>query len=238
MNYINSQHKPAEPTGSQGLDFPWAEIEKVFLDLDGTLLDRYFDDYFWEQFVVETYSRKNSVDPEEARGLLLSTYKSVESTLKWTDLDYWSEQLDLDIPGLKHEIRHLIRPRPHVIEFLDFLQGTGKTVYLVTNAHPTTIRIKMNQVDLTGWFHFQVCSKDMGAAKEQLEFWHSFEKIFPFDKETTLFVDDNENVLNTARQYGIKHLVHIATPSSRESGRYHQDYISIGSFQELILMDS
>jgi len=235
MNYTTSQHKPTDLPAAPDHDFPWAEIDKVFLDLDGTLLDKHFDDYFWEQFVVETYSRKNKVGLEETRQFLLATYKSVESTLSWTDLDYWSEQLDLDIPGLKHEIRHLIQPRPHVTEFLEFLEGLGKTIYLVTNAHPKTIKIKMAQVDLTRWFQSQICSADLGAAKEQLEFWFEFEKMLPFEKETTLFVDDTAKVLDTAREYGIKHLVHIATPSSKEGRKYNQQYRSISSFQELIL---
>ena len=32
---------------------PLNEIKYVLLDMDGTLLDKYFDDYFWEHLVPE-----------------------------------------------------------------------------------------------------------------------------------------------------------------------------------------
>ncbi len=31
--------------------FPWDSIDTVLLDMDGTLLDKHFDDYFWEQYL-------------------------------------------------------------------------------------------------------------------------------------------------------------------------------------------
>ena len=33
------------------MNFPWHEIDWVLLDMDGTLLDKHFDDYFWETLV-------------------------------------------------------------------------------------------------------------------------------------------------------------------------------------------
>ena len=90
--------------------FSWQEIDTVFLDLDGTLLDKYFDDYFWQEFVPEVFARENRVDKAVARIKLLGTYKKVENTLEWTDLDYWSNELGLDIPMLKREISLLNCP--------------------------------------------------------------------------------------------------------------------------------
>ena len=39
---------------------------------------------------------------------LRTRYREVEGTLSWYCVDYWSEQLGLDIPLLKQEIEHLI----------------------------------------------------------------------------------------------------------------------------------
>jgi 5'-nucleotidase len=36
--------------------FPLDDIRYVLLDMDGTLLDKYFDDFFWEHLVPETTS--------------------------------------------------------------------------------------------------------------------------------------------------------------------------------------
>ena len=33
------------------MSFAWQEVDWVLLDMDGTLLDKHFDDYFWETLV-------------------------------------------------------------------------------------------------------------------------------------------------------------------------------------------
>lgn len=238
MNYVNSQKLPVDYNEPDNAKFPWEEVEKVFFDLDGTLLDRYFDDYFWEQFLPEVYSSKHKLKITESRQLLINTYKSVQNTLQWTDLDYWSDRLGLDIAALKYEIRHLIQARPQVTELMNHIKSLGKEIYLVTNAHPKALEIKLDQVDLAHWFSTRICSKEVGAAKEQPEFWYKFDKIIPFEKNTTLFVDDNLKVLENAREFGIKHLVHIAKPSSKAPAQYCNKYRSIDTFQELIHQES
>ncbi len=119
MNKINSVPAIAA-------DLLWDEIDTVLLDMDGTLLDKYFDDYFWETYVPEMFAKKNNLSPKEAEKALLERYRKVENTLQWTDLDYWTEQLGLDIPLLKCEIDHLIQVHPHVIDFLEFVRSTSK----------------------------------------------------------------------------------------------------------------
>jgi putative hydrolase of the HAD superfamily len=202
--------------------------------MDGTLLDKYYDDYFWEHFVPEVYAAKNRVDIADARKLLLKTYKSVENTLQWTDLDYWSDRLGLDIVALKREIGHLVNIHPYIIDYFEYMQRIGKKLYLVTNAHPKALEVKMEQVNIEKWFEQLICSKEVGAAKEQPEFWHRLQRILPYDSERTLFADDTEKVLHSARAFGIRHLIHIAKPSSRLPAQFSEHYQSIETFQELM----
>ena len=49
---------PPEPSQIRPA-FGWDAIDCVLLDMDGTLLDKYFDDYFWEHYVPEVYARLN-----------------------------------------------------------------------------------------------------------------------------------------------------------------------------------
>jgi len=215
-------------------DFSWEHIDVVFLDMDGTLLDKYYDDYFWEHFVPKAYAIKNQVDMEDARKLLLETYRSVENTLQWTDLDYWSDHLGLDIATLKKEISHMVNVHPYVIDYFEYMQRIGKKMYLITNAHPKALEVKMAQVNIDKWFEQLICSKDVGAAKEQPEFWPKLQQLLPYDKERTLFADDTEKVLHTARKFGIEHLIHIGKPSSRLPVQFSTHYQSIENFKELI----
>ncbi len=214
-------------------NFSWQEIDKLFLDMDGTLLDKYFDDYFWEQFVPETYAKKNGIDFTSAKTVLMNSYRTVESTLVWTDLDYWAERLGLDIPHLKKEIDHLVQIRPHVLPFLDHMKAMGKDLYLITNAHPKALAVKMDKVNIRGYFKQIICSQDVGVAKEQVEFWDRLQQLLPYDRTRTIFADDTENVLFSAKEYGIRHLVHIAKPSSKLATKYSTHFPSIASFGEL-----
>ena len=214
--------------------FSWQEIDTVLLDLDGTLLDKYFDDFFWEEFVPEVFAGKNRISITAAKKKLLNTYKKVEGTLKWTDLDYWSDELYLDIPMLKKEISHLIALRPHVIEFLEYLKEKKKKTYLVTNAHPKTLEIKLEKIDIAEHFTAIFCAKEVGTAKEQPEFWSMLKELIPFNRTRTLFADDTEKVLYSARGYGLRHLVHIAQPSSQRPATFSRDFYSILNFQELM----
>ena len=234
MNSANSSQAPCKAQDRVQPGFSWLDIETVFLDMDGTLLDKYYDDYFWEHYVPEVYAKKNNLRPEDAREKLLKTYRSVENTLQWTDLDYWSERLQLDIATLKLEISHLVNIHPYVIEFLVYLSGLGKKLYLVTNAHPKALQVKMDKVKIEKWFHRLICSQEVGAAKEQPEFWQKLHNILPYDKRTTLFIDDTEKVLHSAAGYGIQYLVHIAKSSSRLDPQQSVHYPSILSFQELL----
>ena len=78
--------------------FPWEQVDWVLLDMDGTILDKYFDDYFWETLVPEEYARRRGLDLTDAKQELFARYQREEGTLNWTDIDFWSRELELDIP--------------------------------------------------------------------------------------------------------------------------------------------
>ena len=89
----------------------------MLLDMDGTLLDKHFDDYFWETLVPQEYARRQAIPLDKARPLVFARYKRQEGTLNWTDIDFWSRELELDIPALKEGIRHLIEVHPDAEDF-------------------------------------------------------------------------------------------------------------------------
>ena len=62
----------------------WLDIDFALLDMDGTLLDRYFDDYFWEEYVPKRYAEENDISYEKARKKLLAFFKKEEKSLNWT----------------------------------------------------------------------------------------------------------------------------------------------------------
>jgi len=213
---------------------PLNEIKYILLDMDGTLLDLYFDDYFWGHLVPEKYAEKHDMSFGTAKDYLYTTYKSHEKTLNWCDIDFWSRELKLDIPALKEQIRHLIEVHPHVIDFLKLMRKQNKKIYLLTNAHFKTVKIKFKKTKIGEYFDDVLCSFNVGHPKEDLDFWHKAQKKLKFDKDHSLFIDDTEDVLITAREYGIKHLLFKSAASSRLEPKKTKEFMTIHDFRELM----
>jgi HAD superfamily hydrolase (TIGR01509 family) len=212
----------------------WQGIDNVFLDMDGTLLDLHFDNHFWMHYVPDRYAREQGISPEQARTLLYRRYRDLEGTLSWYCVDHWSRELGLDIALLKEEVDHLIQVHPHVVVFLEALELARKARVLVTNAHQKAIDLKMERTRLAGHFDRIVCAHELGVPKEHPEFWHRFHAMLPFDPERTLFVDDNPAVLAAARRYGIRWLLAILKPDTREPERSVFEFEAIRDFSQLM----
>jgi len=213
---------------------PINDIRFVLLDMDGTLLDKYFDDYFWEHLVPETYAGKNNITFNMAKNKLMKKYRFHEGSLNWTDLDFWSAELDIDIPALKEQIRHLIDVHPHVEDFLLMLKKKGKQVFLVTNAHYKSIDLKFKKTLIGRHFDSVLSSFDAGYPKEDLRFWSTAERRLGFDREKSLFIDDTEAILKTAREYGIRHILYKARSNSRNEPVISNEFRHIVDFDELL----
>jgi len=216
------------------LNIPLNEIRYVLLDMDGTLLDKYFDDYFWEHLVPEKYGEKRNITFGRAKEELLSRYKIHEGTLNWTDIDFWSKEVDIDIPALKEQIRHMIEVHPHVEDFLGMLRRHKKKVFLVTNAHYKVLDIKLKKTGIGRYFDAAITSFEMGYPKEMVEFWEKAEARLGFEKEKSLLIDDTKAVLKTAKEYGIRHILYKAYASSKAEIGESDEFASIKDFRELM----
>ena len=211
----------------------WNNIDTVLLDMDGTLLDKYFDDHFWEEFVPAQYAHRNGISEKEAKEDLMPRFRSREETLDWANLDFWSHQLGLDIPALKRQIQHLINIHPNVVTFLEKIKVLGKGIYLVTNAHGKTLDLKMEKTALAHRFDGIITSHEIGMPKEDPAFWDDLKKVVPFDPERTLLGEDTEAVLRSASEYGIRYLVFIANSSSAKPAKDSNTFFSIRDFGEI-----
>jgi putative hydrolase of the HAD superfamily len=170
----------------------------------------------------------------ESKDYLFGLYRSQEKTLNWTDLDYWSSRLKLDIPLLKRDVDHLIAVHPYVTDFLLFAKHIGKMIYLVTNAHSKTLDLKLRKTRLGSYFCGIVSAHDIGIPKEVESFWARLRERIPFEPERTLLAEDSESNLQTAFSYGIKYLVYVSRSSSTEAPVPSRKFVSIHYFSQLI----
>ncbi len=213
---------------------PWAEIDTVLLDMDGTLLDLHFDTHFWLEHVPIRYAEANGLPLEQAREQVMIRYRQAEGKLEWYCVDYWSDQLKLDIEVLKQEVDHLISVRPDVISFLQSLAMSGKRRVLVTNAHGKSVLLKMKRTHIGEHLDEVITAHDIGLPKEHEEFWCRLQQQLPFSPAHTLLIDDSINVLQSAEKYGIKYLRAILQPNSKLDPEPHDRYVHIDRFADIL----
>ena len=212
----------------------WAGIETVLLDMDGTLLDLHFDNYFWQEYLPLRYAALKGLEPLAAREYIASETHRIQGSLNWYCTDYWSDMLQVDVVSLKLEVSHKVAPRPFCIDFLDALRAAGKDVVMVTNAHHDSLALKMEKTGLAPKFDRLITVHEFALPKEDPGCWHEVHKRHPFRAEKTLLIDDNLLALESAREYGIGHLLAITQPDSRAPRREIEDFDAIHSFDEIM----
>lgn len=215
----------------------WCSIDTVLLDMDGTLLDLHFDNFFWRRHLPMRYAEHHELDEDIATKNLYEKFADKAGTLDWYCLEYWSAELGLDIVSLKHEVRELIRERPQTLEFLQALGVMGKHRILVTNAHPDSLHLKLSVTQIESHLDRVISSHSYSRAKEDQEFWTALQAELRFDTARTLFIDDSEAVLDAARAYGLRHLYCIEHPDSRGEPRRDLPYPAIQAFSQLVDME-
>lgn len=218
----------------QAVTFEWDEIDTVMFDMDGTVLDLHFDNYFWEEFVPTQYGKLHNLDPAEASAFLRGKYSAAQGSLDWYCLDFWSSNLALDITRLKEEVRHKISLRPNALEFVKQLRTVGKQVLLVTNAHPGSLDLKMQHTGIAHHFHHTVSSHTLKLAKENTGFWGTLRQQHHYEPERTLLIDDSPPVLRQAQREGIGHLLAIRQPDSQRPPVKPQEFVQLDDFNDLI----
>ncbi|MCG8379534.1 MAG: GMP/IMP nucleotidase [Proteobacteria bacterium] len=215
-------------------DIEWNSINTVLLDMDGTLLDLYFDNFFWQEYLPEQWGKLNGMDVEDAKLQLKEWYKKEAGTLSWYCLDFWTNRLQFDVFKLKADVEHLITVRPYALNFLEMLSAMPCTIIMVTNAHQKLVEMKMDKTGIDIYFDRIISAHSLGSAKEEQLFWSKLMQEEPFNPEQTLLIDDNLTVLRAARKYGIKHLLTITRPDSRSESQDSKEFASIDSFDDLI----
>lgn len=212
----------------------WQQIDTVLLDMDGTLLDLHFDNFFWGEHVPKVFAAANNQSENEARRQLEGRFNAERGTLDWYSLDYWSDQLELDLAAIKREVQHMVRMRPYTEQFLKSLSESPMEILLVTNAHRKTLEIKMDSVPLSHWFDGIVVSHELDAPKEEQAFWRNLRRLHPFEPERALLIDDTEGVLEAARKFGIAHLLTLLQPDSTLQKRIDTHFTGIHHFDEIM----
>jgi len=212
----------------------WYQIDTVLLDMDGTLLDLHFDNYFWQEHLPRRYAEIKSIDAELARESIHRRTQSIRGTLNWYSTDYWSETLDIDVVALKHEVSHKVAMRPYCVDFLDALREAGKDVVMVTNAHHDSLNLKMDKTRLADKFDRLITVHEFSLPKESPDCWLEVYNRHAFDRRRTLLIDDNLQALQSALEYGIAEVLAILKPDSQVPAHTVEGFPAIHHFDEIM----
>ena len=87
---------------------------------------------------------------------------------------------------------------------------------LVTNAHPISLQLKMQHINIEKYFERLISPHQLKKAKENDGFWESLKQLFSYDPTRTALFDDNLSVLRQAHREGIAHLRAIKQPDSQQ----------------------
>jgi putative hydrolase of the HAD superfamily len=202
--------------------------------MDGTLLDRHFDNYLFEDELPRRYGARQDLPFEAAREQLLQLYRALEGELKWTDLTYWTALLGIDVIALHKELDHLIGYLPGAIEFLTALRDLGKRVHVVTNAHPSGVAIKDARTGLARRVDGIINAFEVGHLKTRKEYWPVCRTLIGFDPARSLYVDDDEACLLAADLHGLARIFHSSKSSSHLPPHPSRRFPSIDSLTELL----
>lgn len=212
----------------------WSKIDTVLLDMDGTLLDLHFDNHFWMEHLPKRYAENAQISLSQAQNHLKKCYQQVEGTISWYCLDFWAEKINMPIRELKQEVQHLIALRSDAHDFLIALKQSGRKVILVTNAHPDSLSLKIERTQLDKYFDQLISCHQFGVTKESQLLWQRLQKHVGFINESTLFVDDSINILDSAKEFGIAQLLAVANPDSKQEIRDITEYQSIVDYSVLL----
>ena len=211
----------------------WTRIDTVMLDMDGCLLDLHYDNCLWNELVPARYGEAQGISVDEARRRLYGHLLGKDRDLDFYCIDFWTRRTGLDIRALHHELAHLVSYRPGAAAFLGWLRGRARSL-LVTNAHRASLVVKDRYSGLSQRLDGTLSSHDFGHPKESLAFWPLLAQAVRIDAARTLFIDDNETVLDAACAHGIGHLLTIRQPDSGRPPRTNLKYPAFNDFNELI----
>ena len=211
-----------------------ATCDTLMLDMDGTILDLAYDNYMWMTHVPQRWALQNGMSLDEARRYLFEKFGAAQGDLRWYCLDHWSEHLGLDVAQLHRDNHARIGFLPGALDFLQRVRESNVRLLLVTNSHQATLDLKDEVTGLTAYFDGIYTSHAFGFAKERQEFWHALRAATDFNPATTMFVDDNLTVLQSAATYGVQHPVAISRPDTSRPRHEDSDFVAVEGLADLI----
>lgn len=169
-------------------------VKIISFDLDGTLATEDFDDVLWNTEIPMLYSRTHNVSLESAKKHVFSEYYKalyIEKVKDWTNLNYWSERLQLDVSLIYEDMKKKVSVYEEVISVLEYLKEKYDLI-VVTNASEEFMNIKLEIEDLKKYFtHTFSAPKISETEKKDVFTYKKIIDLLGITAEEIIHVGDN-----------------------------------------------
>ena len=205
------------------------------LDIDGVLLDQNFDNLFWGELVPLELSKVQNISIEKAKNEIYKTAEKVKGTMPWYELKFWESKYNLNLVNVALNNSTKITFLPKAEDTLKKLADLDKRIILMTNCDRRLLNIKASIVSFMKYVDGCVSCVEIGAVKENQDFWGPAFKLFNIHAEKSLFVDDNIKIVNSAIKAGIYNSFQVLEPTGDGSVIYEpSSNFTIRNISELI----
>jgi putative hydrolase of the HAD superfamily len=211
----------------------WGDVDTFIFDMDGTLLDLHFDNQVWNHLLPSKLASKHNIDKMSATKIIENLLEQNKKSLNWYSLEYWSRTLDLSLVEIENELEYLITLRSGAKTLLEKLKQGGFNLTLATNASLKSMDKKLEITAIRKYFDHVCNAHEIGYCKEQIEFWTKLSSSTQCNFKTTILVDDNLDVLETAQLCGIKNTFGIARPNSHGEGKKSNQFYLIRDLDDI-----
>lgn len=188
------------------------------------ILDQVFDNFYWSELVPREISKINSIPLDKSREQVALMGRDLAGTLPWYEIDHWEQKFCIDLIEPARQNSSRIKFLPSAQESLKKLNALDKKIIFLTNCDARLLKIKSDAVPLMQYCSDFQSSTDLGIIKENKNYWPIVFNKFKIDPASSLFIDDNKQIVAAADRAGIKSSFHVTEPTSDMSVTYKQEW--------------
>jgi len=211
-------------------------IRIISFDLTGTLVTEEFVDYFWLELIPQLFAKRHSVNLDEAKRIVYSSYDEIGSQdIRWYTPQYWFERFDLglDVSSALQMVKNKVVFYPDVEDALRLLSGRYEVV-ISSNLSREFIDVILEGLKFRGFKAIFSCVSDLGLTTKTAEFYRFVSSKLGIPASDILHVgDDPEKDFENPLKAGMRAIL-VIRDENRMRGLTYPCIKSLNELQRLL----